>query len=94
MLPLLRALATGPIFIPPIAGNPRAADPRELAALAGLNARAAPSLAEALRLASNAVIERLPESPTGGAPANPLLICGSLYLLAELFALRPKYLTQ
>ncbi|MDR2604966.1 MAG: bifunctional folylpolyglutamate synthase/dihydrofolate synthase, partial [Desulfovibrio sp.] len=94
MLPLLRALATGPIVIPPIAGNPRAADPRELAALAGLNACAAPSLAEALRRASTAVIERLPESPTGGAPANPLLICGSLYLLAELFALCPKYLTE
>jgi dihydrofolate synthase/folylpolyglutamate synthase len=94
MLSLLRALATGPIFIPPIAGNPRAADPRELAALAGLNACAAPSLAEALRRASNAVIERLPESPTGGAPANPLLICGSLYLLAELYTLCPKYLTE
>ncbi|MDR2123411.1 MAG: bifunctional folylpolyglutamate synthase/dihydrofolate synthase [Desulfovibrio sp.] len=94
MLPLLRALATGPIFIPPIAGNPRAADPRELAALAGLNACAAPSLAEALRRASTAVVERLPESPDGGTPANPLLICGSLYLLAELFTLCPNYLSS
>jgi dihydrofolate synthase/folylpolyglutamate synthase len=94
MLPLLRALATGPVFIPPIAGNPRAAAPRKLAALAGMNACAAPSLAEALRRASNAVIERLPESPTGGAPANPLLICGSLYLLAELYALCPAYLSE
>jgi dihydrofolate synthase/folylpolyglutamate synthase len=93
MLPLLRALATGPIVIPPITGNPRAADPEELAARAGLNAEAVPSLAEALRRASTAVIDRLPESPGGGAPANPLLICGSLYLLAKLYALRPEYLT-
>jgi dihydrofolate synthase/folylpolyglutamate synthase len=92
MLPLLRALATGPIFIPPITGNPRAADPEEIAALTGLNACAVPSLAEALRRASAAVIERLPESPGGGAPDNPLLICGSLYLLAEFYTLCPEHL--
>ncbi|MDR1945626.1 MAG: bifunctional folylpolyglutamate synthase/dihydrofolate synthase [Desulfovibrio sp.] len=92
MLPLLRALATGPIFIPPIRGNPRAADPEELAVCTGLNASAAPSLDEALRRASVAVVGRLPESPGGGAPANPLLICGSLYLLGEFYALCPEHL--
>ncbi len=92
MLPHLRALATGPIFVPPVAENPRAMPPRELAALIGVNAVPAASLREVLVLASEHMAERLPEAFAGERPQNPLLICGSLYMLGEFFALRPDCL--
>lgn len=92
MLPHLRALATGPIFVPPIRDNPRAAKPEETAARIGINACAVPSLPEALREASSLILRRLPESANGGAEKNPLLICGSLYLLGEFYALFPRFL--
>ena len=92
MLPLLRALATGPIFVPPIQDNPRAAVPGDLAAAIGLNAAPVGSLTEALQKAAGHMAERLPESFAGRRPLNPLLICGSLYLLGEFFAIRPDCL--
>ena len=94
MLPHLRALATGPVFVPPIANNPRAMPPKDLAALIGLNAVPAASLSQALKLASAHMAERLPEAFAGQRPDNPLLICGSLYLLAEFYALRPDCLER
>lgn len=92
MLPLLRALATGPIVVPPIAGNPRATDPAALAARIGLNAMPARSLREALAEASALTADRLPEVFAGKRQQNLLLICGSLYLLGEFYALRPDCL--
>ncbi|MDR2801326.1 MAG: bifunctional folylpolyglutamate synthase/dihydrofolate synthase [Desulfovibrio sp.] len=92
MLPHLRALATGPIFVPPIRDNPRAADPEETAARIGINARAVFSLPEALREASSLILRRLPEAARGKAENNPLLICGSLYLLGEFYSLFPRFL--
>ena len=94
MLPHLRALATGPVFVPPIANNPRAMPPEDLAALVGLNAVPAASLRHAIELASAHMAERLPEAFTGQRPDNPLLVCGSLYLLAKLYALRPDCLER
>lgn len=92
MLPHLRILATGPVFVPPIADNPRALPPEELAALLGVNAVPVGSLQEALEAASAHMTDRLPEAFAGQRPHNPVLICGSLYLLGEFYALRPDCL--
>lgn len=92
ILPLLRSLATGPIFIPPIKDNPRAMSPEKLASLIGLNARPTASLHEALTLACELIAERLPETFSGKTSSNPLLICGSLYLLGEFYSIRPDAL--
>jgi dihydrofolate synthase/folylpolyglutamate synthase len=93
LVPHRRALAAGgPIFVPPVQDNPRAMDPAALAALIGLNAAPAASLHEALRAACGQLSERLPEVFAGQDCRNPLLICGSLYLLGEFFALRPECL--
>lgn len=94
LLPHLRSLATGPVFVPPIANNPRAMPADELAALIGINACPAASLEDALRKAATHMAERLPEVFDGAFPKNPLLICGSLYLLGEFYALRPQCLEE
>ena len=69
-----------PLFVPAIQDNPRAASPETLAALLGDNAVALPDLKEALAAA---------EKAAGG---RPVLVCGSLYLLSELFSLWPSLL--
>jgi dihydrofolate synthase/folylpolyglutamate synthase len=93
LVPHLRALAAGgPIFVPPIQNNPRAMDPAALATLIGLNAAPAASLQEALRTACGQLRERLPDVFSGADCRTPLLVCGSLYLLGECFALRPECL--
>ena len=94
LVPHLRALATGPVFVPPIDDNPRSMPPAELAAAIGLNAVPAGSLQEALEAASAFMADRLPEAFAGRRPCNPLLICGSLYLLGEFYALRPDCLRR
>ena len=88
----VRAFSTGAIFVPPIADNPRAMPPVELAAMLGINAYPTTSLHEALYLASQHMMERMPEVFTQKHTTHPLLICGSLYLLGEVFALRPDLL--
>ena len=96
MLPHLRALATGLIVAPPIADNPRAMPPEALAGRIGLNAVPVGSLREALEIAAGHMADRMPEVfDPAHAPAfrHPLLICGSLYLLGEFFALRPDALS-
>jgi len=90
MLPHLRALATGLIVVPPI-DNPRAMPPVELAAQIGLNAVPADSLTGALEIAARHMADRMPEvfdPACTSVRKHPLLLCGSLYLLGEFYALR------
>lgn len=94
MLPHLRTLATGPIFVPPVAGNPRACPPEDLARQIGLNAVPCPDLPQALALAAAHMAERHAEAFTESPPLHPLLICGSLYLLGEFYALQPDCLEK
>ena len=97
MLPYLRALATGLIVVPPIADNPRAMPPTELAARIGLNAVSAGSLTEALEIAAQHMAGRMPEVFDPAcirARQHPLLLCGSLYLLGEFYVLRPDALER
>ncbi len=91
-IPHLRAMSTGPIFVPPIVDNPRAMPPDELAHLIGINAQPVHSLREALTLAAEHMADRLPEAFSGSTPQSPLLVCGSLYLLGEFFELFPEFL--
>ena len=63
IVPLLRALCTGPIFVPPIPDNPRAMDPKTLAALIGPQAVPAASLQEALQLAAAYINEHRANVP-------------------------------
>ena len=78
---MLREAVGGiPVFIPEIQDNPRAATREELAALFGPQARPAESLKAAIASAAKA------------AGSAPVLICGSLYLLGDVFALWPELL--
>jgi dihydrofolate synthase/folylpolyglutamate synthase len=79
---LLRSVAPeSPIFVPTIADNPRAASGTELVRLIGTNAQEADTLPHALEAAYQA------------SHGKPVLICGSLYLLSEFFAMHPELLT-
>ena len=88
----LRTLPPVPIFIPPVTENSRAMEPVSLASLVGLNATACTSLEEALVLASGSRAERLPEHAIPDCTDFPVLVCGSLYLLADFYTLRPDCL--
>lgn len=79
MIPQLLALTDGPIIIPQMQ-NDRAGDPDGLAAKIGDRARTADSMQAALASC---------ESMEG-----PILVCGSLYLLAEFYSLYPEFLTS
>ncbi|QGY42089.1 bifunctional folylpolyglutamate synthase/dihydrofolate synthase [Pseudodesulfovibrio cashew] len=78
MVELLKGLGNGPIVVPAME-NERASDASALAASIGDRAEAAPSMA--------AAIERCRDVD------GPILICGSLYLLAEFYTLYPEFLT-
>jgi dihydrofolate synthase/folylpolyglutamate synthase len=81
--PLVLDLAMeAPIFVPPVANNPRAANPHEIAASLGGGARAVPGLGAALK---EVALRKT-------TPQSPVLICGSLYLLGEFFSLFPDCL--
>lgn len=83
--PLLVDIASSaPLIIPTIADNERAADGSTLAARLGPGARAVPRLIDALHEAARLAPHATPETP--------VLLCGSLYLLAEFFTLRPDLL--
>ena len=78
---LVRQVAGGaPLFVPAIKDNPRAAGADELAAMLGKSAKAVPDLEEALAAAGKA------------ADGRPVLVCGSLYLLSDLFSIWPSLL--
>jgi dihydrofolate synthase/folylpolyglutamate synthase len=94
LVPHLRALAPGLVLTLRIPGNPRAVEAEELARLVGPGAKPASSMAEAVLMANREFEERLPEVLHMGRDEcrQPLLICGSLYLLAEFYRLYPQYL--
>lgn len=96
IIPHLRALATGLIVIPPVLDNPRAMDPAELASLIGVNAVPVKTLREALETAARHMAVRMPEifDPAYAKAENyPLLVCGSLYLLGQIYAFLPEALS-
>ena len=82
MAPLVRQLTSGPIFVPELPMQPRSRPAQEIADELGPQARTVPDPATALALAS-----ALPAQADG-----PILVCGSLYLLAEIYALHPEWL--
>ncbi|MDR3073143.1 MAG: bifunctional folylpolyglutamate synthase/dihydrofolate synthase [Deltaproteobacteria bacterium] len=88
----LRTLAGGPVFVPPISGNPRALPPETLASAIGLAATPVSSMGEALERAALHIATRLPEEAAAHPERHPALICGSLYMLGDFFALRPDCL--
>lgn len=78
---LVRNLAKDlPLFVPTIKDNDRAAQGSDLAAMLGPNACSVPELREAMEKAKQA------------AGGKPVMVCGSLYLLSELFTLWPDLL--
>lgn len=79
MIPQLLALTDGPIVIPQME-NDRACAPDKLAAEIGDRACTADSMQAAL--ASCKSVD------------GPILVCGSLYLLAEFYSLYPEFLTS
>lgn len=96
LLPKLPGWTDGPIYIPPIANNQRAASPKELTDKIGPRAIPAKNLQEAIKLADKTPPAALPQPRQ---PAylpehlqSPVLICGSLYLLGEFFKLHPGLL--
>lgn len=76
MRPLVLDLHDGPILVPELPANPRARAAAELAASLGPRARPAGPLAQIL----------------DSRPAQPILICGSIFLLAEFYKLFPNHL--
>lgn len=78
---MVRELSAGmPIFVPGVKDNPRAATPDSLVASLGPGASLSPTLRDAL------------DSAGKEAHGKPVLVCGSLYLLSELFTLWPAFL--
>ncbi|MDL2271455.1 bifunctional folylpolyglutamate synthase/dihydrofolate synthase [Desulfovibrio sp. OttesenSCG-928-I05] len=97
IIPHLRIMATGPLFIPPIEDNPRAMNPEDLARAIGGGAHAVASLSEALEQAAAVYAERFGTSGDEAltdAKLHPVLFCGSLYLLGQFFSMYPAYLEQ
>jgi dihydrofolate synthase/folylpolyglutamate synthase len=83
MAPLVLDVAGGaPLCIPPLSVRQRSAAPGRIAAALGATACVAPSLEAALEAAGR----------WSAAPRSPVLMCGSLYLLADFFRLYPEYM--
>jgi dihydrofolate synthase/folylpolyglutamate synthase len=80
MLPLVRGLTDGPIHVAGFTDNPRAASPADLAAQLGGGAKPFADVHAAL-------------APLAGEP-NPVLVCGSLYLLGEFYTTHPWLLER
>lgn len=78
MIPLLKGLSQGPIFVPAME-NERARDASALAGELGDRALAVESMKAALAACRG--------------EDGPVLICGSLYLLAEFYTVYPHFLT-
>lgn len=82
-------LGAAPLFIPAM-DNPRAADPREVGRACDSLPPATATVFEGPRALPNALAAA--RRPEGAAPEHPVLLTGSLYLLAEFFALFPHLL--
>ena len=80
MAPLAQALTPGRILVPRLSLAHRARDPLELAQALGSRAEPAQGAAQALD-----AVRELP---------GRVAVCGSLYLLAEVFALHPEWLAR
>ena len=80
MLPLVRSLTVGPILVPGMDVPGRAMDQVQLAGRIGHGAEAVRDMAEAFGRVKDV--------------AGTVLICGSLYLLAEAYKLRPEWLRR
>ncbi len=78
MVPRIKEITDGPILVPAIK-NERACEPQELAEHIGNRAVAVDSMAIALGKCTDV--------------AGSVLICGSLFLLAEVYILYPEFLT-
>lgn len=78
MLPLLQSLTPGPVLVPGL-DNERAGDARALAERIGPKAVPVSDIAAALA--------------SIGPELKTVLVCGSLYLLAEFYTLHPEFLT-
>ncbi len=85
MGPLVRCLTHGPVIIPHMDAHERTADPQQTARHIGGKTATAFGLPQALEMAAS-----LPGSQNHAAPR--VLLCGSLYLLAEFYTLRPEHL--
>ncbi len=85
MAPLVRQLTSGPIFVPELPTQPRSRPAWEIARELGPQAQTAPDPATALDLAQEHARAHI-------RPHGSILICGSLYLLAEIYALHPEWL--
>lgn len=88
----LRVLATGPVFVPLISNNPRAMPPEVLAEAIGLSGTPVRDMAEALVCAKAHVEAYMPAEAAAYPHRHPVLVCGSLYMLGDFFALRPDCL--
>lgn len=95
---LKKALGHTPVFIPAL-HNPRAADVRDIAAffnaIPPATALAVPATAESTQGACNSLAQALAQAADcARADGNnrPVLVTGSLYLLAEFFSLFPRHL--
>jgi dihydrofolate synthase/folylpolyglutamate synthase len=84
MTPVVRSLTDGPLVVPEIHGNERSRSAVETAKTLGPGARSAQDV--------EAALVSLQDVPTG--PTRPILVCGSLFLLAELFTFHPEFLDQ
>lgn len=80
MLPLARSLTAGPVFVPALDAPGRSLDPAGLAATFGPDAQPAPDVRTAIERASRA--------------GKTVLVCGSLYLLAEAYEAFPHWLQR
>ncbi|QJB58540.1 bifunctional folylpolyglutamate synthase/dihydrofolate synthase [Pseudodesulfovibrio sp. zrk46] len=78
MISRIKSLTDGLIIVPDME-NERACSAGELASKFGDRAVTAPSMKDALTMCHDA--------------AEPVLVCGSLYLLAEFYSLYPQFLT-
>lgn len=82
MAPLVRQLTSGPIFVPELPTHHRCRPAHEVVRELGPQAQTTPDPATALARAASFAAQ------TDG----PVLICGSFYLLAEIYALHPRWL--
>jgi dihydrofolate synthase/folylpolyglutamate synthase len=78
MADLLMDLTDGPVFVPTMESE-RAGSAQDIVAVLGERAQAVDSMAAALAMCRTV--------------AGPVMVCGSLYLLAEFYALYPQFLT-